>query len=117
MEKEIVVTPTDERIHTVWQYWLNNVHGVRPGLTPALSIKRERAIRKALKSYTVAVCCTAIDGVLLSPFHMGRNARNKRYCDITLILRDPEHIEKFVALAEQQTAAQRDLQDFIEEAW
>lgn len=115
IEKELVVVTDDERILTVWNHWLTVVHGTRPGLTPALSQKRERAIRKALKWYTVEVCCTAIDGVLLSPFHLGRNSRNKRYTDISLILRDPEHIERFVALVEQQTDADQARQAFIGE--
>lgn len=115
MEKDLVVITDDEQVLAVWNHWLTNVHGVRPGLTPALSQKRERAIRKALKWYTVEVCCKAIDGVLLSPFHLGRNSRNKRYTDITLILRDPEHIEKFVDLADRQTITDNARQAFIEE--
>lgn len=104
--KPIVVDPVDPTVATVWKHWLETVHAGRPGLEPALSPKRHTAIVKALKHYPVEVCLRAIDGVILSPFHMGNNSRRKRYCDITLILRDPEHIEKFVGLAEASNTAE-----------
>jgi hypothetical protein len=116
MEKQMVVESADPNVQQVWDHWLTVVHGAKPGLTPALSEKRARAICKALKAYPVEVCKQAIDGVLLSPFHMGRNSRNKRYNDITLILRDPEHIEKFVALVDGQTHVDDARDAFLAEA-
>lgn len=113
MEKPMIVEDTDEQIRTVWNHWLAVVHGTKPGLVPALSDKRARAIRKALKAYPVEVCCKAIDGIMLSPFHLGKNARKKRYTDITLILRDPEHIEKFVALVDDQSRVDQERDEFI----
>lgn len=112
----MIVNDVDPTVQAVWDHWLTTVHGNRPGLTPALSDKRARAIRKALKAYPAEICCKAIDGIMLSPFHLGRNARKKRYTDITLILRDPEHIERFVALVDDQTRADADRNEFLSEA-
>jgi hypothetical protein len=117
MEKTMIVDDVDPAVAQVWDHWLTVVHGTKPGLRPALSDKRARAIRKALKSYPVEICCKAIDGIMLSPFHLGKNARNKRYTDITLILRDPEHIERFVALVDDQTHVDTARDEFLTEAW
>lgn len=115
MEKPMVIDNPDPAVAEVWQHWLTVVHGTKPGLTPQLSPKRDRAIRKALKIYPLDVCLKAIDGIMLSPFHLGRNSRKKRYTDITLILRDPEHIERFVALVDGQSNADRIRTEFLAE--
>jgi hypothetical protein len=108
-----MINEHEPEVHAVWDHWLTVVHGDRPGLTPLLSDKRAKAIRKALKTYPVEVCCTAIDGVLLSPFHLGKNARKKRYTDVTLILRDPEHIERFVGLVDDQHHVDAERDEFV----
>lgn len=113
MDKPMIVDDVSPDVERVWNHWLTVVHGTRPGLVPSLSEKRARAIRKALKAFPVEVCCQAIDGIMLSPFHQGRNSRKKRYTDITLILRDPEHIEKFVGLVEGQTHVDVDREAFL----
>ena len=113
----MIVENADPRVQQVWDHWLTVVHGTKPGLTPALSPKRDVAIRKALKAYPVEVLMQAIDGIMLSPFHLGKNARKKTYTDITLILRDPEHIEKFVALANGQSTVDQARDEFLSEAW
>lgn len=38
---------------------------------------------------------------------MGRNPGGKKYTDVSLILRDPEHIERFLGLWEEAVAKQR----------
>lgn len=118
MKKPMQIVEADPAVMEVWSHWLKCVHAGRPGVTPVLSPKRELAIRRALKAYPVEVCKQAIDGIVLSPFHMGKNSRKKRYDDITLILRDPEHVEKFCSLADGQTRADADREAFLtEEAW
>ena len=66
-----------------------------------MDLKRAQAIRNALKLYSLEECCLAIDGCAASAFHMGENANLTKYDSITLILRDSDHIEKFVAFGEQ----------------
>jgi hypothetical protein len=117
MEKPMIVENADPRVQQVWDHWLTVVHGTKPGLTPALSPKRDLAIRKALKVYPVEVCLKAIDGIMLSPFHLGKNNRKKTYTDITLILRDAEHIERFVALVDGQSTVDDARNEFLSEAW
>lgn len=102
--------PTNDstaEIKAVFDHWVAMCrpnHRVRPVLTP----ERERKIRKALSEYGLDVCIAAVDGVLLSDWHMGRNPRAKEYNDISLILRDAKHIEMF---AERSPNARNDFLD------
>jgi hypothetical protein len=91
-------------VKQVFDYWVAQCrpnHRVRP----VLSSERERKIRKAIDQYGLDVCIAAIDGVLRSDWHMGRNPRAKEYNDISLILRDAKHIEMF---AEKSPNARND---------
>lgn len=66
-----------------------------------LGPKRERKIQMALDSHGYDTCRAAILGIQHSDFHMGRNRQRKRYDEISLILRDEEHIERFAELDER----------------
>jgi hypothetical protein len=57
--------------------------------------------------YTVEDLELAIFGCSVSSFHQGQNDRCQRYDDIALICRDAEHVDKFIAIAEQQTRSAR----------
>ena len=60
--------------------------------------KRKRINKQALEmGYTTEQLKQAIDGCNNTPFNMGQNERNQVYDDITLILRDAEHIERFAS--------------------
>lgn len=59
---------------------------------------RKRKIKAALKSFSVADCQLAIDGCAESPFHMGKNEAGKRYDGVSLIFRNSEKIEQFIAM-------------------
>lgn len=62
-----------------------------------LDKKRKNAIEKALKlDFSVTDLKQAIDGCARSSFNMGENDRQQIYDDISLILRDAEHIERFM---------------------
>ena len=61
---------------------------------------RRRKIKAALKSFSVADCKRAIDGCTQSAFHMGKNDTGKRYDGISLIFRNPEKIEQFMAMTQ-----------------
>lgn len=71
----------------------------KPAITQ-LSDKRARKIKAALEIYGKANVIKALDGYHSSPFHQGDNERATVYDDIELHLRDPEHIERGIALAE-----------------
>lgn len=60
-----------------------------------LSPERHRVIAKAVMTYGLQMTLDAIHGCLLSPWHMGKNPRRKKYNDICLILRNAEKIEGF----------------------
>ena len=62
--------------------------------------KRQTLINKALKlGYETQDLIAAINGCAKSPYHMGTDGRNSTvYDDLGLILRDAEHIDKFIKL-------------------
>lgn len=82
----------------VFNFWVETHRSGdgRRGPKPILSPKRERKIRQALTWYGVEACRQAILGCSMSEFHMGKNPSGRRYDDIELILRDPEHVERFI---------------------
>jgi hypothetical protein len=64
------------------------------------NLKTKRAVAGRLKEgYSVEALKLAIRGVLLSPFHMGKNDESMLYDSLVLICRDGEQIEKFKNLA------------------
>lgn len=71
--------------------------------TPAskLGPKRERKVQMALDSHGYDTCIAAVEGIRHSEFHMGKNRQGMRYNDLTLILRDEEHIENFAEMADR----------------
>lgn len=64
-----------------------------------LDSKRRKVIGAALKAYSEADLCTAISGYRNSPHNMGQNETRTVYDEITLFLRDAEHIDRGMALA------------------
>lgn len=98
------VSSTD--INKVFDYWVE-FHYTR-GPKPQLSNLRRTRIHKALKTYGMETTLRAIRGCAKSDWHMGHNPRGQKYNDITLILRDASHIEKFAALADDD-----DVQEFL----
>lgn len=91
-------THTEPTVADVFDYWIEVMRSGRRGPKPILSPKRERKIRQALKWYGLEACRQAILGCSMSEFHMGKNADGRRYDDIELILRDPEHVERFIEI-------------------
>jgi hypothetical protein len=81
-------------VMTVWEFWLETLR-YNSKTRVVMSDKRRRKIEKALEQYDVQTCLDAISGCAQSDFHQGRNGRGTKYDDIELILRDPEHIERF----------------------
>lgn len=88
-------TVVDELAQQVYEYWCTVM---RPGRkrVPHLDTKRLVAVKAAIHDFGIEDCMRAIDGCAKSDFHMGRNKHNRRYDDIELILRDQEHVERFI---------------------
>lgn len=80
-----------------WKKTLNHPKAV-------MDSKRTTKIKQALETYSQDDLKKAFRGCSLSPFHMGDNDRKQKYDDITLILRDAEHIERFMNYADHPPA-------------
>lgn len=80
-----------------------------------MDLKRAQVIRDRLRDgYTVEDLFLAIEGCASSAFHMGENDRRQVYDSITLILRDADHVDKFISmgeLARKKIAAMQDRQE------
>ncbi|HEO1402481.1 TPA: hypothetical protein VAH73_002233 [Legionella pneumophila] len=66
-----------------------------------LDDKRKNTIQKALKNYSVEEIKLAINGCANTPYNMGKNEKGQRYDDVGLILRDSDHIERFINNADK----------------
>ena len=106
----------------VFEHWQSAMNHSRAKLDD----KRRKKIRDALKNYPPEDLKKAVDGCLKSPFHMGENDQGAVYDGIDLILRDADHIDKFIGYADspptrrmsksEQIAAQNEkvAQEFVE---
>lgn len=67
-----------------------------------LDEKRRNCIRARLREgHSVDDLRKAVDGYRASPWHRGANERRQVYDSLTLILRDAEHVERGMALADE----------------
>lgn len=87
---------TSVEVQKVFSHWQETLDHPRAKLDD----KRKRKIAAALKTFSLEDLCLAIDGCAASDFHMGKNDSQTKYDDISLILRDASHIEKFMDGAE-----------------
>lgn len=86
-----------EHIQAVFDYWRQIMGHERARMDAA----RQTVIRKRLADgYTVEDLMLAIEGCAASAFHMGENERGQRYDSLTLILRDADHVDKFMRAGE-----------------
>ena len=84
---------------SVFDRWCS-VHWNGKGRKPVLDAKRSKLIAARLKAgYTVDDLCLAVDGCARDPFSMGDNDRGTKFNGLSVILRDAEHVDKFIALA------------------
>jgi hypothetical protein len=83
----------NEDVDRVWDSWLEST-GKNPNRT-RLDAKRKKLIVKALADYTVGEVVAAVTGWEHSPHHRGENERGTKYNDLSLLLRNPENIERF----------------------
>jgi hypothetical protein len=80
------------RIQQVFEAWIESTG--RTSKT-VLDAKRRRVIERALTAFTVDELIAAVRGWKRSPHHRGENATGTVYNDLTLLLRDADHIERF----------------------
>lgn len=94
--------PEKTSIQEIFEHWQRVMNSPRS----KLDAKRIKFIKKALgMEYSVAELCQAITGCSLSPYHMGGNEDNQKYNGLDLILRDAEHIDKFMSYYENPPVA------------
>lgn len=79
-------------VAAVFDHWKKKLNHPRA----VLDSKRKKCLEKALASYSIEQCLTAIDGCSVTPHNMGKNDCYEVYDEITLILRDSAHIERFI---------------------
>jgi hypothetical protein len=79
-------------VQGIFAYWQKVMKS--PG--SALDSKRRAVIVKALAKYSPADVCKAIRGCSRTPHNMGQNDRKTKYNSIGLILRDADHIDRFI---------------------
>lgn len=77
-------------VDRVFEHWRAEFRHPKASLDP----RRKRAIQRALEGYDEPTLCQAISGYKLSPHHMGQNDQRTVYDDISLFLRDAEHVER-----------------------
>lgn len=88
-----VLTLENQAVTQLFEHWQQ----IMKHPLAKLDKKRKRTIEQALKlGYTISALKQAIDGCKNTPYNMGKNDRNQLYDDIGLILRDAEHIERFM---------------------
>lgn len=90
---------SQEAKQLVFDYWKER-HSKR---VAHLDAKRDARIGWAIRHYGIQVCKDAIDGCLVSDWHMGKNPNNKKYNDINNIFCDAQHVEMFLRKLEEQT--------------
>jgi hypothetical protein len=84
---------SEEEIKEVFDFWVSTFKK----RVSVLDHKRYIAIGNAIHLFGKENCKDAITGCTHSDFHMGRNASRKVYNEIELILRDAEHVERFLS--------------------
>lgn len=79
-------------VRTIFEYWQKVMDSPRS----VLDEKRKRLIARTLKTYSPADICKAIRGCSKTPHNMGQNDSNTKYNGLGLILRDADHIDRFI---------------------
>jgi hypothetical protein len=83
-----------DQARTIFAYWQK----VMDSPKSVMDNKRKGLLLNALKHYSPADICKAIRGCSKSPHNMGQNDRSTKYNGLGLILRDAEHIDRFIGL-------------------
>lgn len=81
-----------DHVRTIFEYWQKTMDSPRS----VLDDKRRKLIARTLKSYSPADICKAIRGCSRTPHNMGQNDAKTMYNGLSLILRDADHIDRFI---------------------
>jgi hypothetical protein len=103
---------SDPRVQTIFDFWVTTM-GKRS--TTLLDHRRRARIEWALTHFTADEVREAIVGCSLSPFHMGINARGRKYNDLDLILRNAPKVDAFLEIFETETDGADDLEEWLNE--
>jgi len=109
-QREASSTVAKESKDEVFEYWRQR-HNKRVAI---MDPKRDARIGWAIKNYGVKKCKDAIDGCLVSDWHMGKNPNGKKYNDINNIFCDAQHVEMFLDKLEK-ASGKTARQEWIEE--
>lgn len=93
--KRVAKPRDDGPVERVFNHWRSEFRHPKAVLDP----KRRRTIQRALEAYDEDTLRASITGYLLSPHHMGQNDQGTVYDDISLFLRDAEHIDRGINCA------------------
>ncbi len=108
---EVRPTSKAERVKSVFDSWVKALNKPRA----VLDTKRRTLIEARLADgYSVEALGKAMLGCSMSKYHMGDNPDGKRYDGLHLILRDADHVERFIAYADgsETHATRNDLDDW-----
>lgn len=94
-DRNVAQRRDDGPVERVFEHWRAEYRHPKASLDP----KRRKTIQRALQAYDEPTLCQAISGYKLSPHHMGQNDQRTVYDDISLFLRDAEHIDRGLAFA------------------
>lgn len=82
-----------EKTQTIFGHWCSVMDHPKANFDE----KRKAVIQKALKlGYSPEQLCQAIDGCKKTPFNMGKNEAHQTYDGLHIILKDADHIERFI---------------------
>lgn len=84
----------DDDVSKIFDYWKKVMNSPRS----VLDDKRKSLIAKSIKKYSPSDICKAIRGCSKSPHNMGDNQQKTKYNGLGLILRDADHIDRFIEL-------------------
>lgn len=113
IRQTVVANPTPE-VAAVFETWK------RVAEHPGAVLTQDRAdlIAGWIPAYSCASLCKAIEGAGLTPWNNGQET-GKAYLDLGLILRDPDHIDRFTRNADNPPTTKNrvDILDEAEREW
>lgn len=99
-----------EQIEALFDFWKTTFH---KRSTTILDDARKKKIATAIKAYGLDTCKHAVLGCSMSDWHTGKNPGNKQYTDLTLIFRNSDKVEAFLAIYDAETKGQNEMEEWI----
>lgn len=94
--------PTRELVRAVFEHWKAGEARTGGATRAILTDDRKTLIKKRLDDgFTVGDLKAAVDGYHASPWHLGKNDRQRRYTDIELALRNASKVEAGIQRSKQ----------------